>query len=175
MPRESLEALPDDSRAWVFGVERPLSEDEEARFLRAIDEFLNDWKAHGVPLRTARDWRRGRFLIVAVDQRSEPPSGCSIDALVRVLKHVGDSLGVATVDNTPVWHLDRAGEVQRSSRSRFRQLVEEGNVTGDTIVFDNSVTQLGHIRSGRWETTAARSWHARAFRLEKESRTAPTG
>lgn len=163
MRPESLTDFPDASRLWVFGVDRPLKGDEEATLLGAVDAFLGDWRAHGTPLRAARDWRYGRFLIVSVDQRTEPPSGCSIDALVRVLKETGDFIGVTLVDNTPVWYRNPQGGVERSSRARFKQLAEAGEVSAETIVFDNSVTRLGDVRSGRWETRAGQSWHARAF------------
>jgi len=36
-------------------------------------------------------------------------------------------------------------------------------VTLDTIVFDNTVTSVGDVRSGRWERPAAGAWHGRAF------------
>ena len=104
----SFEALPEDARIWVFGADRPLTEVEEAKLLEAVDEFLEGWAAHGVPLQGARSWRYGRFLIVGVDEASAPPSGCSIDALVHVLKSAEDNLGVRFLGNETVWF--RVGE-----------------------------------------------------------------
>ena len=37
------------------------------------------------------------------------------------------------------------------------------SVTLDTIVFDNTITRVGDVRSGRWERPAADAWHGRAF------------
>ncbi|NNM32841.1 MAG: hypothetical protein HKO53_07225, partial [Gemmatimonadetes bacterium] len=81
-----LEHLPDDARIWIFAADRPMPENESRAVLEAVDGFLEDWAAHGVPLSGARDWRHDRFLVVGVDESLAPPSGCSIDALVRVLK-----------------------------------------------------------------------------------------
>jgi len=91
-----------------------------------------------------------------------PPSGCSIDAMVGVLKDQERRLGMRILDNTPVWFVD-GGEVKRMSRSEFRRLAEEGAVGPDTVVFDNTVTSLKEARSGRWEGPARASWHQRAF------------
>ena len=162
MPMVPFEALPDESRLWVFGVERALAAVDQESFLSAVDLFLEAWVAHGVPLTCGRDFRRGRFLLVAVDEASAPPSGCSIDAMVGVLRDQERRLGVRVIDNTPVWFV-ADGEVQRISRSGFGRLAEEGAVGPDTVVFDNTVTRLKDARVGRWEGPARGSWHQSAF------------
>ena len=162
MPMVPFEALPDESRLWVFAVERTLEESEQKSFLDAVDRFLETWVAHGSALTCGRDWRRGRFLLVAVDEASQPPSGCSIDAMVGVLKDQERRLGVRVLDNTPIWFM-ADGEVQRVSRLEFSRLAEEGAVGPDTVVFDNTVTRLEDARAGRWEGPARGSWHQRVF------------
>jgi hypothetical protein len=127
-----------------------------------VDLFLDSWKAHGEPLIVAREWRHERFLLVGVDEASVPPSGCSIDALVNALKELEGRLGVTMVDNTPVWYRDGEG-IQRVSRQDFGALVAEGRVTPETVVFNQSITQLSQLREGRWETPASGSWHGRTF------------
>ena len=42
-------------------------------------------------------------------------------------------------------------------------LVEEGAVTRDSTVFDNSVTRVGQLRSGEWERPVRDAWHGRAL------------
>jgi len=162
MPKIDYAALPDDARVWVFGTDRPLSDQEERTLLDQVDAFLDDWKAHGAPLTCARDWRHGRFLVVALDERSVPPSGCSIDAMVRVLKGAEAALGVSLVDKHPVWY--RSGdEIRRADRAGFRELAEADAVGPDTVVFDQTVTRLGQVRDGQWERPARDAWHGRAF------------
>lgn len=162
-PMNTLERLPDSARLWIFGVSRPLSGDEEARLLGAVDAFLEGWKAHGHPLAAAREWRHGRFLLVGVDERVEPPSGCSIDALVRTLRELEESLGIEMVGGAPVWYREggSGGEIRRASRPDFRAAASEGRITRETPVFDLSITRLGELREGRWELPAGESWHRR--------------
>ena len=171
MPIVPFATLPDESRLWVFGVDRTLAGDEQESFLSAVDLFLETWAAHGAPLICGRDWKWGRFLLVAVDDASVPPSGCSIDAMVGVLRDQERRLGVRVLDNTPVWFVED-GEVRRVSRAEFRKLAEEGAVGPDTVVFDNTVTSLKDARSGRWEGPARASWHQRAF-FKKSSQREP--
>jgi hypothetical protein len=154
--------LPDHARLWVFAAERPLGPHEANRLLAAVDAFLETWHAHQVPLTCARDWRHDRFLLVGVDEQAAGVSGCSIDALVRTMRALGQDLGVNLLDHAAVFY--RAGnQVQRLDRDGFARAAAEGLVSPETTVFDNTVGTIGQLRAGGWERTAATSWHQRAF------------
>lgn len=157
-----LEHLPDDARIWIFAADRPLAEPESRSVLEAVDHFLEDWAAHGVPLSGARDLRHGRFLVVGVDESLAPPSGCSIDALVRVLKDLETRLDVRFLGNESVWYRTEAG-VERATRGEFKRKAQSGEVRSDVVVFDNAVTRLADLREGRWEGPAHDRWHGPAF------------
>jgi hypothetical protein len=161
-----LPGLPDAARLWVFGIDRPLASAEEERFLREVDAFLASWKAHGSSLAVARDWRYGRFLLVGVDERIAPPSGCSIDALIGILRGLEGELGVEILGGGAIWYRDEAhdGFPTRVSREVFEKLAESGEISGDTMVFDLSLTRVGEAREGRWERPAREGWHRRYLR-----------
>ena len=162
MARIEFEALPEDARVWIFSAERPLTSDEQSRLLREVDRFLEQWGAHDMPLTAGRDIRYDRFLFVAVDQRAVGPSGCSIDALVRQMQALQAEIGAELVNHAPV--LYRQGDhIARVSREQFAELVERGDIDLGTTVFDTTLTRLGDVRAGRWETRAGDSWHGRAF------------
>ena len=166
MPQIPFDQLPSASRLWIFPSERPLSPEEEARLLSRADTFLDQWAAHGVPLTCARDWRYGRFLLVGVDEASEPPSGCSIDAMTNVLKELGAELGLTFLDHAPVFYREGEG-IRRVDRAAFKAQVEAGSVDLETPVFNNSITRLSDLEAGEWEKPAGASWHRRAF-FQKE-------
>ena len=163
MPLVSLDTLPDDARLWIFGAERRLSPFERTELLSEVDRFLVNWRAHGTPLTAARALTDDRFLMVAVDQASVPPSGCSIDAMVAVLMDLQVRLGVELVDHGALYYRGPAGDVRSVDRPTFRRRVEAGEVDGDTPGLDTTLTRLGSVRSGRWERPACASWHGRAF------------
>jgi hypothetical protein len=162
MARVEFDQMPGHARLWVFAAERDLTADERAQFLETVDMFLDGWQAHRHPLTSARDFRYDRFLFVAVDEQASGVSGCSIDALVREIKGLETGLGVRLVDHGPV--LFRAdGRIVRVPRDEFAQLARSGRVTPATAVFDNTITRVDDVRSGRWEGPASASWHGRAF------------
>lgn len=159
MPLLRIEDLPDSSRAWVFGSDRALDPSAEDLLLREVDRFLAQWHAHGAPLTTARDWKYGRFLTVAVDQSTAGASGCSIDGLFRALKSLESRLGASLVTSGLVYFQDAKGQIQAVDRERFAALGGEGKIKPNTRVFDTTVTTLGEWRA-RFELDAEKSWHA---------------
>ena len=162
MARISFGELPDHGRLWIFPCSRALSGREAEIFIDTVHSFLDDWKAHGVPLRCAGELRDSRFLIVGVDVDSELPSGCSIDSLVNQLRTLGSDIGVSLVDHAPVWYREGT-DIRSVSRSRFRVLAGAGTVTLATKVFDTSLTRIHDLRSGDLERPASDMWHGRAF------------
>lgn len=163
MPRIPLSDQPDDARLWVFAARDALSAEGAARVETEVDAFLEGWAAHGHPLTSSRELAEGRFLFVAVDRASEPPSGCSIDAMVRHLRSLESSVGTQLVAHGPVWYRDAHGDVQCVERAGFKARAAEGEVDLTTPVFDTTITELGTLRAGRFEVPAAESWHGPAF------------
>ena len=159
MPIVDFDRLPDSARIWVYGSDRDLEENEEATLLQAVDEFLDRWAAHGVPLHNARRWDEGRFLTIGVDSTKEGASGCSIDGLYRALKSLEPALGAGIVTSGLVYYRGADGKVHSVSRDEFSELAAKGEINADTQVYDLSVTSLNEWRS-RFKSRAADSWHA---------------
>jgi hypothetical protein len=157
MPVVPFETLPDAARVWVFGSDRPLTDAGTAALLKGVDEHLAVWKAHGAPLTVSREWRDGRFLVVAVDQSTAGATGCSIDGLFHVLQQLEREAGASLVGGGRVFYRDNHGKVQSAMRSELANLAAEGAITEDSVVFDTSLIDLGTWRA-RFERPAKESW-----------------
>jgi hypothetical protein len=152
-----FETLPDSSRVWVFGSDRPLSDTATATLMAAVEGYLAEWKAHGEPLTAAYEWRFGRLLVIGVDQRSAGASGCSIDGLFRILQGLEPQLDARLVGGGRVFYRDSHGEVQSVERHELKALRDSGAITHNSVVFDTSLTDLGSLREG-FERPARKSW-----------------
>jgi hypothetical protein len=159
MPRTEFANLPDDARLWVFACDPAPSGDAERELLAAADDFLDEWQAHGTPLTCAREWRDGRFLAIAVDQRAAGASGCSIDGLFNALRSLEPRIGSRVVGGGSVFYRDREGNVCCVSRASFTSASSRGEVDKATPVFDASITTAGAWRT-KFEQPAGESWHA---------------
>jgi hypothetical protein len=157
--------IPDDARLWVFAAADPLNTEQREALETRADDFVRGWLAHQQPVVGASETRYDRFLLVAADEAATGVSGCSIDSLFRVLKQAEQEFGTSMLDNSLIWFRTGEDEVRAVSRPEFRKLAGAGEVTGDTVVFDNTVSSVGALRSGRWETPARHAWHGQAFGL----------
>ena len=156
-------SLPDSARLWIFAAAAPVSPDAANELLERVDTFLEQWNAHGHPVVGARDWRHGRFLLVAADEEATGVSGCSTDTLFRVVKEAERDLGVSLLDSSRVWFRDGDG-IRSETRAEFRDRVKSGAAGGDTLVFDNTAATVGEVRAGRWERPMREAWHGRVFK-----------
>jgi hypothetical protein len=157
----AFDALPDEARVWVFASPRPLTDEQTGTLLDEVDRFLSGWLAHGHPVVGAREWRYDRFLLIGADEAATGVSGCSIDSLFRTLKQLERGMGVALVDSSPVWYRAVDGTIESVSRSEFRERARGGEISEDTVVFDNTVRSAGQVRQGEWERPARDSWHGK--------------
>lgn len=152
-----FESLPDESRVWVFGSDRQLEERDANRLLDEVDRFLAQWRAHGVPLVCARDWRDGALLTIGVDTTQENASGCSIDGLFRTLQGLERSLHTRLLGGGRVFYRDDEGRVHCVGRDQIPVLAAAGEISGETPVFDTGLTNAGEWRE-RFEAKAAETW-----------------
>lgn len=159
MPVVPFDSLPDSSRVWIFGAASALSADAATALLRDVEVYLEGWKAHGNPLTVGSQLREERFLVVAVDQKQEGATGCSIDGLFRVLQGLESSLGTSLVGGGRVYYRDGHGKVAAAERDDVAGLASSGAITKDTVVFDTSLTDLGAFRA-TFERPARDSWAA---------------
>lgn len=162
MSRIPFDDLPDGARLWIFAADRPLEPAERTLAGESVERGLAAWNAHGSPVLWGYTIRHDRFLLVAADESHTALSGCSIDQAVHQIQALEARIGVSFLDRSLI--VFREGDAIRTEpRPAFRERVQAGTVTGDTVVFDNTVATVGDLRRGRWELPLSRSWHARAF------------
>ncbi len=151
--------LPDTSRVWVYQANRSFSEDELTELKGLLDEFITQWTAHGSQLKAGYDLPYNRFIIIALDQSQASASGCSIDASVRFIQDLEQKFEVELLDKMNVSY--KQGEfVAYKPLQDFRQMAKDKAVSGNTIVFNNLVTNK-HEYLHHWEVPASESWHKR--------------
>ena len=158
MPAVSFSELPGSARVWIFASSDALPGATAAPLLAAVDEYLEQWKAHGLPLTCARDWRDDRFLAIGVDQRDAHASGCSIDGLFRTLQRLEPALGTSLVGGGRVFYRGADGKIVCVSRGDFAQQAAAGSIAEDTPVFDTAIVNAATYRE-RFEQPASTSWH----------------
>ncbi len=154
--------FPDDARLWVYAFDRELTPADAARARDILDAFMAQWNSHGEPVAGAWTFVENWFLLIA-GHCPAGIGGCATDSSVHAVKAFCEATGVNAFDRDLVFYRDGDDRVQAAGRGAFQGLVDSGAVTGETMVFDPTITTVGDARSGRLERPMRECWHARAF------------
>lgn len=161
-----FDQLPDTARVWVYQANRPLTDQESAQVSTGMQQSLTDWAAHGQALLASVQVINNRFVVLGVDEGFNLPSGCSIDASVRMLTTLAQQLGE---QGAPINFTDRAvalpaddGTVDTIALPSVKAAVTAGRLTPDTLIYDTLVQTAGAFRTG-WQVRAADTWLKRYF------------
>lgn len=150
--------LPPHSRVWIFQASRAFSPEEETLILERGAEFINEWTAHGTKLMAELQVVLHRFIIVAVDEQMAHASGCSIDKLFRFVQQLQQELQLSLMDRLQVayWH-EPTQQIHACSLAQLEQLLTSGEIHRFTLVFDNTIQQLGDLNT-RWVKPLEQTW-----------------
>ena len=149
--------LPDHARVWVYQANRLFSKDEQLDIKSLSDDFLQEWNAHGSKLSAAIESFYELFIVVIVDEEVAQASGCSIDSSFQFIKNLEIQLEVSLLDRLTIAHRDDHG-ICLTRIDEFENLIRSGEVTGETIVFNNLVDTKADF-DAKWEVLMKDSWH----------------
>ena len=156
--------LDDSARVWVHVASRRMTL-EEAHIVQAhLDEFVAGWQAHGAPLTAQASVVHGWMVLLAVDERPQPATGCSIDASVSALKQVASlhpsMIDLDFFDRMAVLHRSSCETLwKRTTLSTFWAQRKAGLVDDAEQVFDTTVSTLGALKT-KGVVPMGTSWHA---------------
>ncbi|MDT0677360.1 ABC transporter ATPase [Autumnicola musiva] len=151
--------LPDSARVWIYQSNRPFTEEEIQEITPTLENFIQQWTAHGAELKASFEIKYRRFIILGLDQQTNAASGCSIDASVHFIQQLEKQYEVDLLDKMNVTY--KQGEfIAYKNLSDFRKMAKEKAVSSKTIVFNNLVNNKAEYLSD-WEVPASESWHNR--------------
>lgn len=156
-----FEQLPEDSRIWIYQSNRKFSDEEIAEIESDLQSFIENWAAHGTSLEASFITKYNRFVILAVNQEIQQPTGCSIDSSVSFIQNLEQKYQVDLLDKMNVTF--KNGEhIAHKTLIDFKRMAKEKAVTANTIVFNNLINTIDELNNC-WEVPASERWHNRFF------------
>jgi len=152
----------ENSRVWVYQADRELTDREVQQVQNELDSFATGWTAHNNQLKAKGEVRYNRFIILTVDESQAGASGCSIDKSVRFIKDMQQQFNINLLDRFNLAYRE-GSEVLSAPRHVFEDLIKQGSINTDTIVFNNMVQNLSELET-KWEVPFKDSWHIQLFR-----------
>lgn len=152
------------SRVWIYQSNRALKNEELVLIKESLSSFTSAWTAHNQQLKAAFEIRYNRFIILIVDETQAGASGCSIDKSVHLMKDIEQQFNINLFDRLNIaWKT--GDQVDSVSKEEFEELIKQGKITNETIVFNNLVSDYEQYLN-HWEVPFKDSWHSKVFKLE---------
>lgn len=154
-----FDSLSEDSRVWIYQANRSFTEEELQEISSRLDQFIEKWTAHGEDLKASYDIKYKRFITIALDQKLNAATGCSIDSSVQFIQQLEKDYNVDLLDKMNVSY--KQGDfVAYKTLTDFRKMAKDKAVSMNTIVFNNLVNTKAEYLT-EWEVPASESWHKR--------------
>jgi hypothetical protein len=151
----------ENSRVWVYQADRKLTVSEVQQIQDELNSFATGWTAHNNQLKAKGEVKYDRFLILTVDENQAGASGCSIDKSVRFIKDIEQQFSINLLDRFNLAYRE-GSEVLSAPRHVFEDMIKQGSINTNTVVFNNIVQNLKELQT-KWEVPFKDSWHLQLF------------
>ena len=148
--------LPDDARVWIYQADQPIGVDSKSVIDSSLKAFTNNWAAHGHALQASFTILDDHFIVLAVNERYNDASGCSIDSSVHIIKYLTEETGIDFFNRRLV-ALQLQDGISLIPTTELRQKFEEGIWNGQTPTFNTLATSVADVRNN-WLIPAGATW-----------------
>lgn len=159
--RTNYEALPDNSKVWIYPASRKFYQQEISEIRSKIESFLKNWTQETESVSSKYELFYDRFIVIFTSPELILKTG-TIDQLVSFILELQQAYDLELLDKMNVCF--KQGEhVQYKDLKSFKQLIKNRSVNRNTIVFDNRVAtknEFDHF----WEISASDSWYDNLFK-----------
>lgn len=145
------------SRVWIYLSSRTLNDSESKDLDKNLKQFAAQWLSHGDKMEASGEFLFNRFVLLSANADRLPPGGCSIDASVHFLRKLEEHFSIDLFNRMNVAFLNEDGEPDIFHLHSVKDLIEEGTITGQTPIFDNTVTNVRDFIEA-WIKPVEKSW-----------------
>ena len=148
-----------DSRVWVYQSNRIFSVAEALQAEDLLNEFTQNWKSHGTPVKGFASLFFGQFILLMADESASGVSGCSTDNSVRLIKQIEQLFNVNLFDRLLLAFIIK-DKIQLLPLSQLNYAWENNFITEETIFFNNTVQTKEELENN-WLIPVSKSWLAK--------------
>ncbi len=167
MKLDMKEFLPADfndaSRVWIYQSSRLFLLSEVFEIEKLLEDFVENWKSHGDPVKGYANLFYGQFIIIMADETGTGVSGCSTDSSVRLIKTIEQQFNVQLFDRQSLAFLEK-DKVQLLPLSQLQYAADNNFINGETLYFNNTVLTKAELVAN-WIIPVQKSWLAKRVSL----------
>jgi hypothetical protein len=159
--------IPEDfysaSKVWIYQSSRLFSLAEALQIEDLLNDFVQRWNSHGVPVKGYANLLFGQFVIIIADETATGVSGCSTDSSVRVIKQIEHQFTVNMFDRQTLAFVIK-DKVQLLPLAQLNYAATNGFINSETLYFNNLVATKEELLNN-WMIPVKQSWLASRIKL----------
>lgn len=145
-----------NERIWIYTLSKELTNEQLVDFKNRCQNFVSGWTAHDVSLDASFELYQNRLLIFKVNEDKYNASGCSIDKQLRFVKELEQTFSVELLNRLLVAY-ENNHQVEVIKSSQVNELLAANQITANTLVFDNTITQSSELTT-KWKQPLQSTW-----------------
>jgi hypothetical protein len=142
-------------KVWIYLSDKELKGDLHQSVSKAGESFVQNWKAHDVPLSASFEIINDRFIVVKVDETQYNASGCSIDKLLRLIKQLETDHQLQLLNRLLVaYRSDNGIEVVHSTK--VKDLLSSKSLNENSLIYNVAASNSFEFKN--WEQPLKETW-----------------
>jgi len=163
MKFEYKHLIPEDfhstSRVWTYQSSRLFTLSEALQTEKLLEDFVEQWHSHGVPVKGYANLLFGQFIIIMADETTTGVSGCSTDSSVHLIKQIEQQFGV-NMFNRQTFAFIIKDKIQLLPMAQLNYAASNSFINADTLYFNNLVATKEQLLHS-WIIPLKQSWLAK--------------
>lgn len=152
-----IQTYPNESKVWVYQANRVMTDSEIEQATHLIKAFTSQWVSHNQQLKATGSVLHRQFVVLLVDETHAGTSGCSVDKSIHFIQQLGALFGIDFFDRLTFAYWGDS-TIRTVHRDELSKKYAAGEITADTIVFDNLVATKAAFDTA-WQKPLSKSWH----------------
>jgi hypothetical protein len=145
-----------DSRVWIYQSSRLFTLAEALQIEKLLEDFVENWQSHGVPVKGYANLLFGQFIVMMADETATGVSGCSTDTSVHLIKQIEQQFDVSMFDRQTLAFIIK-DKVQLLPMAQLNYAATNSFLNADTLYFNNLVATKDELLHS-WIIPIKQSW-----------------
>ena len=155
-----------DSRVWIYQSSRLFMISEALEIEAMLEQFVDQWKSHGTPVKGYANLFFGQFIVLMADETASGVSGCSTDSSVRLIKEIESRFNVNMFDRQTLAFVVK-DKLQLLPLSQLGYAMQNNFIGPDTQYFNNLVQTKTELENN-WLIPVKHSWLAKRIPMMQQ-------
>jgi hypothetical protein len=149
------------SKVWIYQANRTFTMNEIFEIEPLLENFVDQWKSHGAPVKGFATILYGQFIIMMADESVTTVGGCSTDSSVHIIKQIEKQFGLQMFNRELLafWIKDK---VQTVPYTQVSYAIENSILSNESLYFNNLVNNKADMES-QWLQPLSESWLGKKF------------